>query len=151
MKNGCALWDFFIDSIDNSAFSNPALRDLKKGSDAKGTFPQSFIEAWDYYRTLRGGHPRSTNRMLFVSGDKKMLFSAVNASTGLFTQPALFIVGEKAVSRHHSENIYKAIPGDKKEIFIIPVASHVDMYDKEPYVSMAVEKLAQFYKGVFEK
>lgn len=138
-----------IDGVDPSAFSNPALRDLKKGADAQSTFPQSFVEAWEYYRTPRGAHPRSVNRMLFVSGDKKMLFSAVNASTPLFTQPALFIVGEKADSRRHSQNIYDAIPGSGKEIFIIPGATHVDLYDREPYVSQAVEKLADFYRKVF--
>lgn len=39
------------------------------------------------------------------SKDKKMLFSAVNPGTPLFSQPALFIVGENADSRHQSENI----------------------------------------------
>lgn len=138
-----------IDGVDAAAFSNPALRDLKKGEDAKATFPQSFVEAWEYYRTPRGAHPRSVNRMLFVSGDKKMLFSAVNASTPLFTQPALFIVGEKADSQHHSQHIYDAIPGSNKEIFIIPSATHVDLYDREPYVSQAVEKLVDFYRKAF--
>lgn len=138
-----------IDSVDAAAFSNPALRDLKKGEDAKATFPQSFVEAWEYYRTPRGAHPRSVNRMLFVSGDKKMLFSAVNVSTPLFTQPALFIVGEKADSHRHSRNIYDAIPGSNKEIFIIPGATHVDLYDREPYVSQAVEKLIDFYRKAF--
>lgn len=139
-----------IAGVDSSAFSNPALRDLKKGADAKDTFPQSFVEAWEYYRTPRGAHPRSINRMLFVSGDKKMLFSAVNASTPLFTQPALFIVGEKADSRRHSQNIYDAIPGKDKEIFVIPGATHVDMYDREPYVSQAVDKLCDFYRKALD-
>lgn len=138
-----------IDGVDAAAFSNPALRDLKKAEDARATFPQSFVEAWEYYRTPRGAHPRSVNRMLFISGDKKMLFSAVNASTPLFTQPALFIVGEKADSRWHSQNIYDAIPGDDKEIFVIPGATHVDLYDREPYVRQAVEKLADFYRKAF--
>lgn len=132
--------------VDASAFANPALRDLERGEDARSTFPQSFVEAWEYYRTPRGAHPRSVNRMLFVSGDKKMLFSAVNACTPLFTQPALFIVGEKADSRRHSRNIHDAIPGSNKEIFIVPGATHVDMYDREPYVSQAVEKLSDFYQ-----
>ena len=133
----------------SSAFANPALRNLERKSRPEETFPATFVEAYDYYRTPRGQHPRSVNRMLFVSGDKKMLFSAVNVTTKLFTQPALFIVGSRADSRHHSQAIYDAIPGTNKELYIIEGASHVDLYDRPQYVGQAVQKMAEFYKKAF--
>lgn len=135
------------DSAD--AFKNPALRNLARGKSAGETFPASFIEAHDYYCTPRGRHPRAVNRMLFISGDKKMLFSAVNVTTKLFTQPALFIVGSRADSRRHSQAIYDAIPGKNKEMYVVDGASHVDLYDIPEYVDEAVNKTADFYARAF--
>ncbi len=133
----------------SGAFANPALRDLERKSQPGEAFPATFVEAYDYYRTPRGQHPRSVNRMLFVSGDKKMLFSAVNVTTKLFTQPVLFVVGSRADSRHHSQAIYDAIPGTNKEIYTIEGASHVDLYDRPQYVGQAVQKMTAFYKKAF--
>ncbi len=83
--------------------------------------------------------------MLFVSGDKKMLFSPINVTTKLFTQPALFIVGSRADSKHHSQRLYNAIPGSDKAIVTIEGASHVDMCDREPCMSQAVDLLTDFF------
>lgn len=138
-----------LDGDASSAFANPALRNLERKEDARSTFPPSFVEAYEYYCTPRGQHPRAVNRMLFISGDKKMLFSAVNVTTRLFTQPALFIVGSRADSRHHTQAIYDAIPGTNKEIFVVEGASHVDMYDIPKYVDQAVDKAASFYRTAF--
>lgn len=145
------------DSLDEDtahALTNPALKDLVDKGDVKATFPASFIEAYDYYRTPRGWHPRSTNRMLMVSGDKKMLFSAVNATTRLFTRPALFVVGSKSDARRFTDDIFNAIPGEakenKKEIFVLEGASHVDLYDRPQYVDPAVDKIADFVVKAFE-
>lgn len=140
-----------LDGDASSALANPALRDLERKGTPEATFPASFVEAYEYYRTPRGQHPRSVNRMLFVSGDKKMLFSAVNVTTKLFTQPALFIVGSRADSLRHSQAIYAAIPGDDKEICMIDGASHVDLYDKSPYVEQAVNKMSEFYTRAFSR
>lgn len=124
-----------------AARANPALRG--------GAIPETFLEAYDYYRTPRGMHPNSVNRMTFVSGDKKMLFSTINETTKLFTQPALFIVGERADSRRFSERIYRAIPSKHKEIYVIAGASHVDLYDRPQCVSRAAAKAADFFRKAF--
>lgn len=138
-----------LDEGASEAFKNPALRNLARDKSPRETFPASFIEAHDYYCTPRGQHPRAVNRMLFISGDKKMLFSAVNVTTKLFTQPALFIVGSRADSRRHSQAIYDAIPGKNKEIYVIDGASHVDLYDIPEYIDEAVNKTVDFYNKAF--
>ena len=38
--------------------------------------------------------------------------------------------GEKAHSRYFSEDAFKKLQGDNKELMIIPGASHVDLYDR---------------------
>ena len=41
----------------------------------------------------------------------------------------LLIHGEKAHSRYFSEDAFKKLKGNNKELHIIPGASHVDLYD----------------------
>ena len=41
----------------------------------------------------------------------------------------LLIHGEKAHSRYFSEDAFRRLTGDNKELMIIPGASHVDLYD----------------------
>ena len=106
--------------------------------------PAAFKEGYEYYRTPRGQHPRSIGYSRFISTDKKMAFSAI-AQANLFTQPALLIIGSKAESAWSSRMIYDAIASERKELFVIDGASHVDLYDKPEYVPTAVKKLYEFY------
>ena len=41
----------------------------------------------------------------------------------------LLIHGEKAHSRYFSEDAFKKLTGNNKELMIIPGANHVDLYD----------------------
>lgn len=59
--------------------------------------------------------------------------------------PLLFIVGEKAVSAYFSEDAYsKAV--EPKELFVVPGASHVDLYDVPEYMNPSLSKLDSFFK-----
>ena len=58
--------------------------------------------------------------------------------------PVLVIHGEKAHSRYFSEDVFKKLKGDNKELMIIPGATHVDLcdnYDKIPF-----DKIEGFFK-----
>jgi fermentation-respiration switch protein FrsA (DUF1100 family) len=57
-------------------------------------------------------------------------------------RPLLFVVGERAVSAYFSEDAYSKA-GEPKELYVVPGASHVDLYDKEEY--MPIAKLASFF------
>jgi fermentation-respiration switch protein FrsA (DUF1100 family) len=41
----------------------------------------------------------------------------------------LLVHGENAHSRYFSEDAFKKLKGDNKELLIVPNASHVDLYD----------------------
>ena len=41
----------------------------------------------------------------------------------------LIIHGDKAHSKYFSEDAFKKLKGDNKELLIIPNANHVDLYD----------------------
>ena len=56
----------------------------------------------------------------------------------------LSIHGEKAHSRYFSEDAFKKLKGDNKELLIIPGASHVDLYDNQAGV-IPFDKIERFF------
>ena len=84
-----------------------------------------------YYKTPRGYHARSVNSN--NGWNKTSALSFVNAKllayAGEIRTPVLVIHGEKAHSRYFSEDAFKLLRGDNKELMIIPGASHTDLYD----------------------
>jgi fermentation-respiration switch protein FrsA (DUF1100 family) len=59
-------------------------------------------------------------------------------------RPILIIAGERAESAYFSQDAYSKA-AQPKELFIVPGATHVDLYDRPQYVGQAVEKLTKFY------
>ena len=89
-------------------------------------------EFFDYYRTPRGGHTNSTTSYSFTSLAPMMNhFPFVQIET-ISPRPLLFIVGERAVSAYFSEDAYSKA-AEPKELFVVPGASHVDLYDRPEY------------------
>lgn len=60
-------------------------------------------------------------------------------------RPLLFIVGERAVSAYFSEDAYQKA-AQPKELFVVPSASHVDLYDRDAYLNISLPKLDSFFK-----
>ena len=58
--------------------------------------------------------------------------------------PGIRISREQSDTIQYSQEAYDAASGPK-ELFLVKGAGHVDMYDREPYVSEAVVKLASFF------
>lgn len=108
--------------------------------------PRSTLrEANHYYRTERGGHKNSTNLVSMMSLDKMIDFITFGLIDKLLTQPLLLIVGSDADTKHYSkEAVAKATT--EKEYFEIQGASHCDLYDIQPYVDQAIEKLTVFFE-----
>jgi fermentation-respiration switch protein FrsA (DUF1100 family) len=61
-------------------------------------------------------------------------------------KPYLVVTGENAWSRPSSQEIFDAVPHDDKEMVVVPVASHFDMYDLAPFVDQAFEAIAPFFE-----
>ena len=64
-------------------------------------------EFYDYYRTSRGHHPRSTTAMSRTSDAALMNFFPFAQIETISPRPILFIAGENANSRYFSEDAYK--------------------------------------------
>ncbi len=57
--------------------------------------------------------------------------------------PVLMIHGEKAHSRYFSEDAFKKLKGNNKELLIVPGASHTDLYDNMDKIPF--DKIAAFF------
>ena len=105
--------------------------------------PRAFDEGAAYYYSARGTHPRWSNQVVAWSQLELIKYN-VPAIMKDMQKPYCVITGENAWSRPSSEEVYAAVPDGKKEIHVIPEASHFDMYDLAPFVSEAFEYILPF-------
>ncbi|QJI41116.1 alpha/beta hydrolase [Pseudomonas sp. ADAK2] len=106
---------------------------------------QYVYEGWEYYCTPRAYHPRSAKQMPWISVDKMATFEGFRFINMIAPRPLLTIVGTKAATKWMAEEAFPRA-GEPKELFWVEGASHVDLYDKEQYVTPAVAKLVEFYR-----
>lgn len=99
-------------------------------------------EFFDYYRTPRGHHPRSTTAMSRTSGAQMTLFSAFERLGWISPRPVLFITGDESHSRIFSEHAY-ARASEPKELHLVRGAGHVDLYDRVNLIPW--DKLTSFF------
>jgi fermentation-respiration switch protein FrsA (DUF1100 family) len=78
-----------------------------------------------------------------TSNVKFLNFYPFNDLETISPRPLLFIAGEKAMSRMFSQEAYKKA-AEPKELFLIPNAGHVDLYDRVELIPFA--KLTAFFK-----
>ena len=101
-------------------------------------------EGFEYYRTPRGQHPRSTGLLDWTSIDKMATFDAFALVPLIGQRPLLMIVGTRAVTGWMSVEAFQKAVGPK-EVHWIDGATHVSLYDKEQHVGPAIEKLVGFF------
>ncbi|WP_327238838.1 alpha/beta hydrolase [Streptomyces sp. NBC_01317] len=59
-------------------------------------------------------------------------------------RPLLVIAGSEAESAYFSREAVEKT-AEPKELFVVDGATHVDLYDKDEYVTPAVAKLTEFF------
>ena len=108
--------------------------------------PQFVKDYFEYYKTKRGYHERSlnsnngwnmTSALSFINTPQLTYISEIET-------PVLMIHGEKAHSRYFSEDAFKKLTGDNKELMIIPGANHIDLYDNLEKIPF--DKIEKFFK-----
>ena len=108
--------------------------------------PKFAIDFLDYYdNPKRGQHPNSTGYYSYTSLAPMMNFFPFTQIETISPRPLLFIVGENAVSKYFSEDAYEK-PAEPKELFVVPGATHVDLYDQPEYLKITLPKLDTFFK-----
>ena len=108
--------------------------------------PQFLKDYHGYYKTQRGYHKRSLNSN--GGWNKTSSLSFINMPILSYSDEirsaVLMIHGEKAHSRYFSEDAFKKLKGDNKELLIIPDANHTDLYDQMNIIPF--DKLEQFFR-----
>ncbi len=108
--------------------------------------PKFAIDFLDYYdNPERGRHPNSTGYYSYTSLAPMMNFFPFAQIETISPRPVLFIVGEKAVSAYFSEDAY-AKAAEPRELFVVPGATHVDLYDRPEYLKITLPKLDAFFR-----
>ena len=107
--------------------------------------PQFLKDYTMYYMTKRGFHPRSVNSAVGWNMTSALPFlnTKLLAYAGEIRTPVLLVHGEKAHSRYFSETAFKKLKGDNKELFIVPGANHVDLYDN--FEKIPSDRIAAFF------
>lgn len=106
-------------------------------------------EFFDFYRTPRGaaipaGQTLEQTQNRPISSEVKFAnFYPFEDIETISPRPMLFITGSEAHSREFSEDAYKRA-GQPKELYIVPGAGHVDLYDRVNLIPFA--KLTDFFK-----
>ena len=100
----------------------------------------------DYYKTERGYHRRSPNSNEGIIKTSSLAFvnMPILSYIGEIRSSVLMIHGAEAHSRYFSEDAYKRLTGDNKELLIIPGANHVDLYDNLDVIPF--DKIDFFFK-----
>ncbi|MFA0816633.1 MAG: alpha/beta hydrolase [Anaerofustis sp.] len=129
--------------------------DYKNGTYAKmGGVPAELPEDapfflkdyWKYYKTDRGYHKRSLNSNAGwnVTSALSLLNMPILQYSDEIRNAVLMIHGEKAHSLYFSQDAFKKLTGDNKELMIIPGAVHTDLYDQTDIIPF--EKIETFFR-----
>lgn len=107
--------------------------------------PQFVKDYHAYYKTPRGYHSRSLNSNGGWNRTSALSFLNMPLMTyaGEIRSAVLLVHGEKAHSRYFSEDTFRKLKGDNKELMIIPGASHVDLYDNLDKIPF--DRITSFY------
>ena len=152
----------YNDTIDEDArykmkeqLNKQRTEDFKNGTYAKaqglpdkltGDEPQFVKDYVGYYKTERGFHERSigSNGGWNVTSSLSLINMPILAYSNEIRNAVLMIHGEKAHSRYFSEDAFKKLKGDNKELYIVEGANHVDLYDNLEKIPF--DKIETFFR-----
>ena len=112
--------------------------------------PQFMKDYHAYYKTPRGYHKRSlgSNGGWNVTSSLSLLNQPILSYAGEIRSAVLLVHGEKAHSRYFSEDTYKKLKGENKELLIVPDAVHTDLYDNLQKIPF--DRIESFYRQYFK-
>ncbi|RHA08746.1 alpha/beta hydrolase [Megasphaera sp. AM44-1BH] len=108
--------------------------------------PQFVKDYHDYYQEKRGYSPRSFGSTTGATLSSLLDFMNMPllSRADEIESAVLMIHGEKAHSRYFSEDAFKKLKGNNKELLIIPGAVHTDLYYKMDVIPF--DKIEAFYR-----
>ena len=113
----------------------------------KLSLPQFVKDYVAYYKNPnRGYHPRgvASNEGWSIIGGNSFYVTKLNQYLGEIRSAVLLVHGENAHSRFYSEEAFKQLKGDNKELYIVKDAVHCDLYDNMEKIPF--DKIEKFIK-----
>lgn len=107
--------------------------------------PQFLKDYVDFYKTDRGYHKNSVNSNGGWNTTYALSFTnmPILEYSDEIRSAALLVHGEKAHSVYFSQDAFKKLTGDNKELLIIPDAVHTDLYDQMDVIPF--DKIEAFF------
>ncbi|MGN1186149.1 MAG: alpha/beta hydrolase [Methanobrevibacter wolinii] len=151
----------YFDSVDENGryemkkeLNNQRTEDFKNGTYKRAggvvdPVPEDaplFVKQYhDYYKTERGYHKRSLNSNdgWNITSSLSLINTPILRFGSEIKSPILMIHGEEAHSCYFSKDCFEKLSGDNKELYIIPGAVHVDLYDNLDVIPF--DKIEKFY------
>lgn len=100
-----------------------------------------------YYKTNRGYHARSLNSNNGWNATSVLSFMnmPILQYADEIRSACLLVHGEKAHSLYFGQSAFKKLTGENKELFVIPGATHTDLYDKMDIIPF--DKMQKFFEN----
>ncbi|MFJ8542438.1 alpha/beta hydrolase [Streptomyces sp. NPDC093586] len=108
------------------------------------TATRQFRETYEFYCTPRGHHPRANRGWLLRGIDLIAQYDSYAMIRLIAPRPLLMIIGSEAETAYFSREAIEKAAGPK-ELVVIDGATHIDLYDKDEYVTPAVAELTGFF------
>ena len=153
----------YFDSQDNEAaryqarvsINNQRTEDFRNGSyklgggtiDPSITDAPDFVRQYSQYYRVRAYHPRSlnSNNGWNVTAGTSLMNTRLLTYASEIRSAVLLVHGENAHSRYMSEDAFKLLKGDNKELVIVPDAVHCDLYDGGGKDAIPFDKIESFF------
>ncbi|MBR5383830.1 MAG: alpha/beta hydrolase, partial [Clostridia bacterium] len=154
----------YFDSADNEearyqarvAINTQRTEDFKNGTyklgggviDPSITDAPDFVRQYSQYYKIRAYHPRSlnSNNGWNVTAGTSLMNTRLLTYASEIRSAVLLVHGENAHSRYMSEDAFKLLKGDNKELYIVPGATHTDLYDGGDNKVIPFDKIESFIK-----
>jgi hypothetical protein len=119
--------------------------ETKTTDEMADKMPFDLYREGHYYYNRTHAHPNSTFKYTTSSLLDLMAFDATT-NMELINQPLLMMAGSKADTYYMTEDAFKKATGTtKKELYLIPNATHIQTYFVPEYVNQAMDKLNEFF------
>ena len=105
-----------------------------------------FVKDYSEYYKGRAYHARSLNSNEGWNATSSLSFLNMPLLTyaGEIRSAVLLLHGERAHSRYFSEDAFRRLTGDNKELYIVPDANHTDLYDNMERIPF--DRIESFFK-----
>lgn len=109
----------------------------------------AFLQQYsNYYATKRGYHKNSVNSNSgwMTQAMTGWMNNEILSHPEDLRSAVLIVHGEIAHSRYMGEDTFKKLKGDNKQLYIVPGATHTDLYDGGDHNYIPFDKIDSFFK-----